>query len=368
MFGFKYIRFESTTYVVHYSGGKIVKEGRGLSFMYFAPTSSIVAIPMGSADIPFIFTESTSDFQSITIQGQITFKIESPKQLAELLDFTVDRKGRYIKEDFEKLNQRLVNEAQTATSAYIQSLPLKQAVRSAKNIELKIAEGLQGSAAVQSLGVKPLSVNVVAVKPKPEMERAMEAQTREALQQEADQAIFERRNFAVEQERRIKESELSTEIAVEEKKKAISEKKQQAEVMAAENERRLREMKMQADIALQEQKMKADLAVEENNRKQREIKIQADIAIEEQRRKLVDVNIENDRKLAENKLKTLRDSLEAYKGTDWKTLMALSGSGPGQNIAVAFRELAEKADKIGTLNITPELLETLMRPQAQSNK
>ena len=51
------------------------------------------------------------------------------------------------------------------------------------------------------------------------MERALETETREKLQQEADQAIYLRRNFAVEQERKIKESELNTEIAVEEKKK-----------------------------------------------------------------------------------------------------------------------------------------------------
>ena len=58
----------------------------------------------------------------------------------------------------------------------------------------------------------------------PEMQRALEAKTREALQKDADQAIFDRRNFAVEQERKIKESELNTEIALEEKQKQIVQK------------------------------------------------------------------------------------------------------------------------------------------------
>ena len=42
--------------------------------------------------------------------------------------------------------------------------------------------------------------------------------------------------------------------------------------------------------------------------------------------------------------------------------MALNG-GEGDarnNLALAFRELASNASKIGTLNITPDLLETLM--------
>ena len=208
MFGIRYIKFDSMTYVVHFKNGKVKKEGRGLSFYYYAPNSSIVAIPMGSDDVQFIFNESTSDFQTVSIQGQITYKIENPKKLAELLDFTVDYHGSYKKEDFEKLGQRLINEAQTATSTYIQSLDLKKALRSAKDIEQKISEGLKNSKAVEMLGVEPLSINVLAVKPDPTMDKALEAQTREALQQEADQAIYERRNFAVEQERIIKESQL----------------------------------------------------------------------------------------------------------------------------------------------------------------
>ena len=96
MLGIKYIKFDAMTYVVHYKNGKIVSEGRGLSFFYFGPSSSIVAIPMGSNDVQFIFNELTGDFQTISIQGSITYKIENPKQLAEYLDFTVDEKGKAI--------------------------------------------------------------------------------------------------------------------------------------------------------------------------------------------------------------------------------------------------------------------------------
>lgn len=75
------------------------------------------------------------------------------------------------------------------------------------------------------LGIEILGANILAVKASPDMERALETETREKLQQEADQAIFERRNFAVEQEPRIKESELNTEIAIEEKRKSLIEQK-----------------------------------------------------------------------------------------------------------------------------------------------
>ncbi|MBN1411000.1 MAG: SPFH domain-containing protein [Spirochaetales bacterium] len=332
MFGIRYIKFDSMNHVILYKKGKIRKKGRGLAFYYYAPSSSIVAIPMGSKDIPFIFNNSTADYQSISIQGQITYKIEDPGKLAEFLDFTVTQQGDYKTEDPQKLDQRLINEAQTATSSFIQKLALKDALRKAKEIETQISEGLKTSNAVRILGIVPISVNVVAVKPSPEMAKALETTTREALQQEADQAIYTRRNFAVEQEKKIKESELDTEIAVEEKKKQIAEKKAESEVLAEENKRKIREMKMEADIA-----------------------------VEKQKKDLITMQSENMRKEADAKGYAINTTLTPYKGIDWKILMMLQreGNDPKSNIAVAFRELAEKAQNINNLNITPDLLQSL---------
>lgn len=332
MFGIKHIKFDAMTYVFHYLNGKIRREGRGLSFFYFAPNSSIVAIPMGSNDLPFIFQETTKDYQKITIQGQLSYIINNPEALSDVLDFTVNGKGQYKKNDIEKLNQRLINAAQTATSSFIHSITLKDALRSAKDMENRIIDGLRSSSSIALLGLEILGANVTAVKATPEMARALEAETREKLQQEADQAIYERRNFAVEQERRIKESELNTEIAVEEKRKQIAEKKMESDVQKAENQRKLREMKLEADIS-----------------------------VENQRKDLIDLKTENDRKAAETKGFVIETTLAPYKNVDWKTLTALSNNGdPKFNIALAFRELAENADKIGNLNISPELLESIV--------
>ena len=234
MLGIRYIKFDPMTYVIQYRKGNVVREGRGLSFWYYSPTTSIVAIPMGSDDAQFIFEESTADFQTVSAQGQITYKIDNPKQLAELLNFTVDNAGRKNSEDYEKLSQRLINEAQTAVTNFIQSMSLKEAIRSTKKLEEEILNGLRASEAVKILGIEPLGVTILGVKPTPEMARALETETRESLQKDADEAIYARRKFAVDQERTIKESELNTEIAVEEKKKQIQEKKMEGQVQKAE--------------------------------------------------------------------------------------------------------------------------------------
>ena len=332
MFGIKYIKFDASTYVIHYSGGKIKKEGRGLSFWYFEPTASIMAIPAGSDDAQFIFEEVTADYQNVTIQGQLTFQIKNPKQLAELLDFTVNKHGKYLKDDIEKLSQRLVNEVQASVKSTIQSLSLREATNSASQMEKVIIEHLKTSEVVQSLGVQPLTVNVLGIKPMPEMSRALEAQTREALQQDADEAIYARRKFAVVQERTIKETELNTQIAVEEKKKQIAQKKMETDIAKAENDRKLREMK-----------------------------IAADIEVEAQRKTLIDLESDNDRKKADTQAYKLQKTLEQYKDIDWKKLMALQGNMDAKDqIAVAFRELAENSQSINNLNITPNLLNNLM--------
>ena len=48
--------------------------------------------------------------------------------------------------------------------------------------------------------------------------------------QRADEAIYERRNTAVELERKIKENELNTQIAVEQKQRQVRETKLQADL------------------------------------------------------------------------------------------------------------------------------------------
>jgi hypothetical protein len=332
MLGIKHIKFDSMSYVIHFKNGKVKSEGRGLSFFYFAPSSSIVAIPMGSNNLPFIFNESTNDYQTVSIQGQISYKIAQPKMLADALDFTVKDNGLYKKNDIEKLNQRIINAAQTTTSSLIHSLKLKESMRSAKEIEEIIMQGFSSSQMIESMGIEILGINILAITATPEMLRALETETREQLQQEADQAIYQRRNFAVEQERKIKETELNTEIAIEEKLKQISEKKMETNVLKAENDRKLKEMSLETDIA-----------------------------IETQRKALLEQQTANDKKQADAKGYVIETTLKPYKDVDWKVLTALNNNtDPKFNISLAFRELAQNADKIGNLNMSPELLDSIL--------
>ncbi|MBE7448749.1 MAG: SPFH domain-containing protein [Kofleriaceae bacterium] len=315
MFGIAYLRTTPTTYVLHFKNGKVKREGKGLSFLYYRPTSTVVLVPLASADVPFVFNDVTSDFQEVTVQGQLTYRVADPAKLAALLDFSVDAGGRHRSEDPGKLEERLVHVAQVLAQGVIGRLTLREALTSADALVREVGAGLRASEAVTMLGLEPLALTILGVRPTPEMARALEASAREQLQREADESIYARRNAAVEQERIIKESELETELAVETKKKEI-----------------------------------------------REQKMAADIAVEEQRAALIARQVENDKQAADSRAYALEATLAPLRQADWKTLMAVSSGGadPRLMIALAFRELAENAGKIGELNMSPELLSTLL--------
>jgi len=95
--------------------------------------------------------------------------------------------------------------------------------------------------------------------------------------------------------------------------------------------------------------------------------LEADISVENQRKSLIEQKTENDKKEAETKGYVLETTLEPYRSMDWKTLTALNNnSDPRFNISLAFRELADNAGKIGNLNISPDLLDSILNEKEKA--
>jgi regulator of protease activity HflC (stomatin/prohibitin superfamily) len=230
MLGIKFIKVQPTDYVLLYKNGHLAREGAGLSFFYFEPAASIVRIPVASTDVPFIFKEVTSDFQEVTVQGQLTYSVTDPKKLSQLMNFSLAPNGKdYTSDDPQKLSQRLINHAQVLTRSSLKRMSLRQALGSSDALVNSLREGMRQSEETTSLGIEVLGLSILAIKPTPETSRALEAEIREQILREADDAVYTRRNAAVEQERAIKENELNTEIAVENKKRQIRETQMEAE-------------------------------------------------------------------------------------------------------------------------------------------
>lgn len=335
MFGIQYLKANPTQYVLHYRNGKLRRSGAGLAFLYYQPAASIAVVPVSSADVPFIFNEMSADFQPLTLQGQLTYRVTNPELLASLLDYTIAAGvDQYRSEDPDKLPQRLVNLTQTLARAELQGRPLQEAIHASQQIADQVLHSLLKHPALPGLGVEILALTIQAVRPSPEMGRALEAEAREALLGRADDAIYLRRNAALEQERRIKENELNTEIAVEEKRRQIRE--------------------TQAD---------ADLAVEAKQQLLREAQLEGQVRLEIERAQLVGQRAENARVEADVQAYAVQVSLQPLAELDREVLQLLSlqTAEPRRMVATALKEIAQNAGKIGNLNLSPDLLEMLIR-------
>ena len=335
MLGIKFIKAQPTIYLLQYKKGAVAREGAGLSFFYYAPVTSLVALPIASTDAPFIFEETSADFQNVTVQGQVTYRVADPKKLASLMNFTLDARGQnYVSEDPQKLPQRVINVVNVLARAEVQSLKMREVIRASDAIVKKVRAALSGSGEIAQLGLEILGLSILAIKPTPETARALEAETREQLLKEADEAIYARRNAAVEQERAIKENELNTEIAVENKKRQIRETQMEAERSVQEKQHQLQQAEMAAKVLL------------ENKRKEH-----------------VALSAQNAKTEADARAYGISTTMQSLSTVDARVVQALASVGmkPEQLIAVAFQELAGKADKIGQLNISPELLRELLQ-------
>ncbi|MGD8914495.1 MAG: SPFH domain-containing protein [Candidatus Thiodiazotropha sp.] len=333
MLGMRYIKADPNTYLMQYRHGKLRQAGRGLSFWYFAPVSTLAAIPTASTEVPFAFRELTADFQEVTIQGQYVYQVQDPQRLAQLLNYNLKSDGvSYATEDSQKLPERITNLVGKQVRAQIQQLKLRAAMQVGDALSHRVREAVAVSELLEALGVALLELAIVSVRPQPDTSRALEAEAREALLQEADDAVSRRRNAAVENERAIRENELKTELVVEEKKRGIE------------------EAKLDAQRAVQ---IKAQVISEE--------KLEGSIKLEERKSTLVEQSGHNAKVEADSRAYGVQVIVEALGQANERVLEGLLSAqmSPEQLISSAFRGIAGNAQRIGQLNISPDLLDSL---------
>jgi len=316
--------------------GKVQRQGVGLSFYYYEPTTSVVVLPVSSVDVPFMFEEITADYQTVTVQGQLSYRIMDYSKITQSLNYTYNlRKNQYMSDDPHKLDQRVITIAKVLTKKYLEQLPLKEAIQSSERLASNMKREVAQHEELEKLGVELMNLSILAILPNKETMRALEAQAREEILKQADEALYVRRNASIEQERRVKENELNTEIAVETKKQQIRETQLQAE----------RSVKQKQNEMEQEQ-------------------LQFNTAMEERKQQLIELTIANQNAEADAKAYEIAAVMNSLQHVQPNVLQAMANMGMNSDklIALAFQELAENAGKIGQLNISPDLLQGLMAP------
>ena len=143
MLGISYFKGQPSDYIIKYSGSQKTRAGQGLSFFYLRFNTQIVAVPTQSIDCPFVFNEISRDFQVVSVQGQLTYRIANPEKASQLLNLSIDTKsGSYKSEDLRVLGQRVVNSLQIATHEEIEKRTLEECIRDVQTISDSVAQRL----------------------------------------------------------------------------------------------------------------------------------------------------------------------------------------------------------------------------------
>ena len=309
--GFKHYKFQPNEYVLVMKNGKVVKQGIGLSFFCNTLNTGMSVVPTVSFDTFFAFDEVlTSDFQGINIQGDISYIIRDYEKVAGMIDFSYISESGYEEKKAEAkqiMGKRITNLAKTSVTKFVNARDVKAVIHSQEELAAFLTEKMTSNEAITELGLEVVTVSILAVSPSVETKKALESATREQILQQQDNAIYKRRNAAIEQERIVKENELNTEIKV-------AEKEHENQMLRQKN-------------ALEEIELESKVTKEKV-----------------------------DTKAYANEI-----MLKAMESVDKDVLLAilLSGMDSKTLIAKAFYSLAENTDKIGNLNISPDLLETL---------
>src|SRR5215468_4063351 len=325
----RHVRGSQTTWLRHQVGGRVRHEGVARSFWYRPLSAVLSEVPVNDRELPLLFHARTNDFADVTVQATVTYRIGEPATAATRLDFSIDPgTGVPRGKPLEQIATLVSELAQQPALDLLAGMSLTEALTGGVGpLREALTGALEGAPRLADSGVSVVSARVVAIRPEPEMDRALQTPTREAVQVDADRATYARRAQAVEQERAIAENELQNKIE-------LARREQQLVEQRGANMRR--QVELGAAAALVESQGEAERA---------RVGAAGEADAERVRTEAKAAGVRA-LGLAEGEAETAR--LAAYRDLAPTVLYAL-----------ALRELAGNVPEIGQLTVTPDVLTDL---------
>jgi regulator of protease activity HflC (stomatin/prohibitin superfamily) len=303
-----------TGYVVHLQKGSVRHEGVGQAFWYRPAVSVLSEVPVDDQELPTLFHAITRDHQDVSIQANVTYRFIDPVAVSSRLDFGLQPAGAGPATGRDQVATIIGQLCQSHAIDQIATTTLAEALeRAVSQLRTVLTEALRSDTRLLSTGIEILGVQVLAVRPESDVERALQTPVREQLQAEADRAVYERRAVAVERERTISENEMASQIE-------LATRREHLVAQEGANARRAAEEKAAAGL------------------------IDAHASAERQGIS-ADAEANQIRLLGEAAAAREAAAMEVYQDVDQATLLGL-----------ALREAAGSLPNIGNLTITPDLL------------
>lgn len=303
-----------TGYIVHLQKGSVRHQGVGQAFWYRPANSVLSEVPVDDQELPTLFHAITRDHQDVSVQANVTYRFIDPVAVSSRLDFGLEPAGAGPAAGREQVATIIGQLCQSHAIDQIATTTLARALeRGVSQLRTVLTEALRADSRLLSTGIEILGVQVLAVRPESDVERALQTPVREQLQAEADRAVYERRAVAVERERTISENEMASQIE-------LATRREHLVTQEGANARRAAGEKAAAGL------------------------IDAHASAERQGIS-ADAEANQIRLVGEAAAAREAAAMEVYRGMEQATLLA-----------VALREAAGSLPNIGNLTITPDLL------------
>ncbi len=310
-----HLRADTTMYVQHVLNGRLRRAGPGLTFWFRPGTAALAEVPLDDREQALHFRARTADFQEVAVQATVTYRVVDPALAVTRIDFGIaPDTGRWNADPLAVLGGLLTELAQQPALELLAMMTLTDALaRGIRPVADRIAATLAVDPRLAERGLGITDVRVVGIRADAELERALQIDTRERVQQEADRATYERRALAVQRERAIAENELANQIE-------LARREEELVAQRGQNER------MRAAEAAAAARIENEAAAE-------------------QQRTTAEAEADATRAVGEARAAAEAAQLNAYAELEQATLLGL-----------ALKELAGNFPQINNLTVTPDLL------------
>ena len=314
-----HLRSTATMHVLHRSRGRIRHDGPGVAFWFRPMSAAISEVPIDDREQPVLITVRTADLQQVSAPGTVTYRFVDPALAATHIDFSVQLKtGAWAETPLETVGSAIHGATAAAVTQALAGRDLRAALTTDPAwLAATVHTALAADERLTSTGLAVVGVRFAVLRAEPDVERALQTPAREAIQQEADKATFERRAVAVEREAAIGQNELANQID-----------------LAARAEQLIAQKGTNARREAQEQAAAGAIATAAEAARTTE---------------LAQARAEADQVVGAAAAETERAKLAAYTGMPRDLLLAL-----------AAREAAAALPAIDQLVITPDLLSSLL--------
>src|SRR5690349_20725902 len=89
-FGWRQLRSAPTAHIRHHKPARMAHDAPWLSFWDRSLSAARSEVPFNDRELAMAFHARTSDFQDVTVQATVTYRISDPAEAAARLDFSVD--------------------------------------------------------------------------------------------------------------------------------------------------------------------------------------------------------------------------------------------------------------------------------------